>query len=69
MRNVSRCWVYETSLAVGEEIEDEMPENEFSAYFHPDRRLHIPTSNMENNNTMKDVEKHTKILCDIIKKT
>ena len=29
LRNVSRCWVYETSLALGVEIENEIPENKF----------------------------------------
>lgn len=69
MRNVSRCWAYETSLAIGVEIPNEIPENEFSAYFHPDRKLHIATSNMENNNKKEDIEKHLKYLINVIQKT
>lgn len=29
LRNVARCWVYETAVALGEEIENEIPENDF----------------------------------------
>jgi len=69
MRNVSRCWAYETSLALGVEIPNEIPDNEFSTYFHPDRKLHIATSNMENNNKREDIEKHLKYLLNVISKT
>lgn len=29
LRNVPRCWCYETSIALGEEIENDIPENDF----------------------------------------
>lgn len=50
MRNVARCWAYETSLAVGVEVPDELPYNDFFEYYGPDFRLHINPSNMENLN-------------------
>ena len=28
LRNIPRCWTYETSLLLGQEIEDKIPENE-----------------------------------------
>jgi len=33
LRNVPRCWAYETSVILGIELEDEIPENEFIGYF------------------------------------
>lgn len=50
MRNVARCWAYETSLLVGTEVPDELPYNDFFEYYGPDYRLHITPSNMENLN-------------------
>lgn len=59
LRNVSRCWTYETSVALGIEIENDIPENEYSSYFGPDYKIHLPVSNMENNNSREQVEKTT----------
>ena len=28
LRNIPRCWAYETGLLLGKEIEDQMPDNE-----------------------------------------
>lgn len=53
MRNVSRCWAYETSLLVGVDIADELPYNDYFEYYGPDYRLHITPSNMENLNDRK----------------
>ena len=50
MRNVARCWTYETSIVTGVEIPDELPFNDYFEYYGPDYRLHIPPSNMENLN-------------------
>jgi histone deacetylase 1/2 len=50
MRNVARCWTYETSLLVGQDIPDELPYNEYFEYYGPDYRLHLTPSNMENLN-------------------
>jgi histone deacetylase 1/2 len=51
MRNVARCWAYETSVLLGQEIPDELPYNDFFEYYGPDYRLHIQPSNMENLNS------------------
>lgn len=48
LRNVARCWAYETGLAVGVELPNDMPENEYIEYFAPEYKLHLPCSNMEN---------------------
>ncbi|KAI5059924.1 hypothetical protein GOP47_0024344 [Adiantum capillus-veneris] len=50
IRNVARCWCYETAVAVGEELDDKMPYNEYYEYFGPDYTLHVTPSNMENQN-------------------
>lgn len=39
LRNVSRCWTYETSLLVDEEINNEIPYSEYVQYFSPDFTL------------------------------
>jgi histone deacetylase 1/2 len=51
MRNVARCWAYETSVLLGTDIPDELPYNDFFEYYGPDYRLHIQPSNMENLNS------------------
>ena len=35
IRNVARCWTYETSVVLGEEIADELPYNDYYAYYAP----------------------------------
>nr|WCZ58515.1 histone deacetylase 1 [Andalucia godoyi] len=51
VRNVARCWTYETAVLLGRDIPDELPYNDFFEYFGPDFRLHLTPSNMENLNT------------------
>jgi len=48
--NVSRCWTYETAVALGEEPADEIPHNDYFEYYAPDFKLHVQPSNMENFN-------------------
>lgn len=43
IRNVSRCWAYETSLLVGVSIPNELPATEYYQYFEPDFSLHPNT--------------------------
>ena len=63
LRNVPRCWTYETSLMTGVEIENEIPEsNEYRDYFCPEYKIHSPVSNMENLNQEEDLEKITQNL-------
>lgn len=51
LRNVPRCWTYETGICLGMELDDDIPKNEYIDYFHPEYKLHIPVTNMENANT------------------
>ncbi|CAI8587206.1 unnamed protein product [Vicia faba] len=51
IRNVARCWCYETGVALGIELDDKMPQHEYYEYFGPDYALHVAPSNMENKNS------------------
>ncbi|TGZ73673.1 hypothetical protein CRM22_001398 [Opisthorchis felineus] len=51
IRNVARCWTYETSIALATEIPNDLPYNDYYEYFGPDFKLHISPSNMTNQNT------------------
>ncbi|KAF7789233.1 hypothetical protein EIP86_000174 [Pleurotus ostreatoroseus] len=51
MRNVSRCWAFETGLAAGVELGSEIPVNEYYEYFGPDYQLDVRSSNMEDMNS------------------
>merc|ERR1719175_159001 len=54
IRNVARCWTYETAVALEQEIPNELPYNDYFEYFGPDFKLHIAPSNMSNQNTSED---------------
>jgi len=56
IRNVARCWTYETGCLLGHELEDKMPTNDYSEYFGPTHTLQIQPSNMENQNTPEYLE-------------
>jgi len=60
VRNVARCWAYETGILLDEKMNDELPYNDFYEYYGPDFNLHITPSNMENQNSLKYLDK-TKI--------
>ncbi len=53
MRNVARCWAYETSVCVDKDLPDDLPYNtEYFEYFSPDFSLHPEVSpRQENGNT------------------
>ena len=57
IRNVARCWTYETAVALGVEIANELPYNDYFEYFGPDFKLHISPSNMGNQNTQEYLDK------------
>uniref|UniRef100_A0A2H6N330 Histone deacetylase domain-containing protein n=2 Tax=Micrurus carvalhoi TaxID=3147026 RepID=A0A2H6N330_9SAUR len=57
IRNVARCWTYETAVALNTEIPNELPYNDYFEYFGPDFKLHISPSNMTNQNTNEYLEK------------
>ncbi len=58
MRNVARCWCYETGRLLGKDLDDELPESSYAEYdyFMDTHRLRIETSNMKNANTREELE-------------
>jgi len=60
LRNVPRCWTYETSVLLDTEVKNSLPYNDYFEYYGPDYRLHTPVSNMENLNSKSYLER-TKI--------
>lgn len=63
IRNVARAWTYETAIALGVEISNELPYNDYFEYYGPDFKLHILPSNMPNQNSSEYLEK---IKCKLI---
>lgn len=57
IRNVARCWTFETSVALDTEIPNELPYNDYFEYFGPDFKLHISPSNMGNSNSQEYLDK------------
>lgn len=56
IRNVARCWAYETSRVINADISDDLPYNDNYEFYGPEFRLHITPSNMENQNTREYLE-------------
>ncbi len=60
VRNVARCWTYETSVLLGVPIANELPYNDFFEYYAPDFKLHLtPSSSMENMNKREHLDNIT----------
>ena len=51
VRNVARCWAYETGVMLRTELDDKLPPSEYIEYYGPHYRLHFAPSNMENQNS------------------
>jgi histone deacetylase 1/2 len=58
IRNVARCWAYETAVLLDEEPSNAIPYNDYFEYFSPDYALHLQPSAIENQNTREYLEKH-----------
>lgn len=56
LRNVPRCWTFETAVLLDTPIKDTLPYNDYFDYYGPEYRLHLPVSNMENQNSPKYLE-------------
>ncbi|CAH9104445.1 unnamed protein product [Cuscuta europaea] len=66
IRNVARCWCYETAVAVGVEPDNKLPYNEYYEYFGPDYTLHVEPNPMENQNSPRDLERIRNMLLEQI---
>lgn len=56
LRNVPRAWTFETAVLLDTPIKDTIPFNDYFDYYGPEYRLHLPVSNMENQNSPKYLE-------------
>ncbi|CAI2298020.1 unnamed protein product [Caenorhabditis sp. 36 PRJEB53466] len=57
IRNVSRCWLYETSIALNQPVGDDLPVHDYFDYFIPDYKLHIkPLSSLINYNSAEFID-------------
>ena len=56
LKNVARCWTYETALACGATVNDQMPLTYRAEYFGPENRLNIIPNNTEDENHRDLVE-------------
>lgn len=58
IRNVSRCWAYETAVALNYEISEHIPYNDYYEYFAPDHKLHVmPIKTLNNQNSDEYLDK------------
>jgi histone deacetylase 1/2 len=57
IRNVSRCWAYETALLLEHKLAEELPFNDFLEYYGPDYTISVPSNNMSNLNTPEYLHK------------
>lgn len=68
LRNVPRCWTYETSVALGIEVDNQLPDNPYLDYFFPEKTLHQPVTNMENLNRQEDLNMISKHIYENLRK-
>eukprot|EP00160_Parvularia_atlantis_P011115 Unigene2164_Nuclearia_a/m.6713 Unigene2164_Nuclearia_a/g.6713 ORF Unigene2164_Nuclearia_a/g.6713 Unigene2164_Nuclearia_a/m.6713 type:complete len:401 (-) Unigene2164_Nuclearia_a:17-1219(-) len=64
IRNVARCWTYETAKAVGVTVPDDLPFNDYLEYYAPEYKLKIQPTNMDNLNTREYLEKYCAKIID-----
>eukprot|EP00958_Prasinococcus_capsulatus_P019772 scaffold2482_cov407-Prasinococcus_capsulatus_cf.AAC.12 len=59
IRNVARCWAYETACLLEKEdvISDSLPLHEYYEYFGPQFKLSVPEGNLRNYNTAEQLGK------------
>jgi histone deacetylase 1/2 len=50
VRNVSRCWAYETAVLLDQDVDDQLPYHDYLGYYGPDYQLHLQPAKMENLN-------------------
>lgn len=52
IRNVARCWTYETAVLTETELSNDLPFNEYLSHYGPDFKLHAPiVQSVDNGNS------------------
>jgi len=54
IKNVARCWAYETGVCLGVEPDNNIPINDYYEYYSPDFKLHFNAKPDELNQNTKD---------------
>lgn len=57
IENVAKVWTYDTGVALGVDLDKEIPYNEYIDYYGPHYKLLIPKLNIPNMNTREDTDK------------
>ena len=57
IRNVARCWAYETSVLLDTDVGSNIPFNDYFEYYGPDYNLHLTPNTMPNLNDKEYLEK------------
>lgn len=68
IRNVARCWAYETATVVQQLVADELPFNDYFDYYGPDYSISVPSTNMPNLNTSEYLQKCTATIMENLKR-
>lgn len=55
IENVSKVWTYDTAVALGIDINKDIPYNEYIDYYGPNYKLEIPRLNIPNMNSREDL--------------
>ena len=57
IKNVARCWAYETGICLNTELDDDLPINDYYELFGSDKKLHLdPVPGVPNENTKEYLE-------------
>ena len=57
IRNVARCWAYETSVLLDTEVSDTIPYHNLISYYAPSFKLHLTPTNAINHNPKDRMER------------
>jgi hypothetical protein len=68
IRNVARCWAYETAVLTETELPNQLPFNDYLSHFGPDFQLHPPiVENIDNANSQAYLTSITRKVHDYLK--
>lgn len=67
IRNVARCWAYETGVCLGEAMDNTIPYNDYYEYYGPNYTLHLNPTNMENQNSLAYLERTKSVLFEYLR--
>lgn len=67
IRNVARCWAFETAVICNQQVADDVPWHEYNDYYAPEYKLHVPCSNMENDNSRESLDRTTQKIMETLR--